>query len=1019
MVSTLMLFQKSRPRTDLISHFLSYSWLARETATLADAARAEAKVQVWKSNSHNPYLNLSFENELMKKSPEDSAILFLYINSPCVIIGRNQNTWKEVNLTRLAMGLPKAGSRFEKPMLLRRRSGGGTVFHDQGNLNWSIIVPSNGFNRNKHAEMVVRAMRRVGFTNTKVTDRHDIVVQKNEAMGTQGGSAQFKVSGSAYKMTRLRSLHHGTALLNSPNLNAIPDFLHSYAAKYLDARGTESVKSPIANLGLDAQSLVDSIIKEFRSMYGLPSLNGCIADTAMDDPDVASGIAELQDPAWIYNQTPQFTFSTHPDMRDSPEAHPSWLQPPHGFKMSFTVRHGVINECHVTGLADVNILIGELASRTSWFTRNKLRKLQEQNRQKLLKQEEDKSQKVIDEAVVRAKQIDEELGCFLVGTELHTITDWVHKFLEFPAFLRLSNKVIDAGLFLNRVFFNKAATFPTAQRKKYVAGTKAGTMDAFVFCVEKSILRRGNKLLRKTKDEIEFFNMFVRRRIRKTARLVLGRKEVPKNRVPEWLACVEAQEDLLLMIARGFQHQRLWNKDVSSSSEVKITALAWNLMASRLKLEGKTRREISFVEIGERWVPRITDRGGQALAEAPRSRRSALLKYMLSPEADLCGIVPLPPNIEGDPPPFLFWKGALIIMSNWDMAKNFNQKQLVWMMAQGIIPRWDQIMSIPPELEEKRKRQSEPTKPEKRIHSHRIRVIARERGIKFEEASNLYWLEVEANESAKEARKAYWQSLNSKEKLERFLKKARSKINDLKGSFDPDILAETLLLDGASILEKQQQKQERLNRIDGEAKTVNTMLGGTVVFRPNFLKNKDLQHNHDEVDRQHLADTGIYHKRLEFLKGTSPWVDAMENQDKISKDDKTTWKRAPAVLKHHHGTRLLYPMRGIYSSKSLSLKKDGNLDTSSSSSQLINAINTTVAETTERLAAPRHLRNDLRTESKVLLLKKPWHRPGNGKKDGISERLKEWEEEDIETFQKELQAMKRETESLVNDSRHT
>ena len=81
---------------------------------------------------------------MLQKSSPESAILFLYVNRPSIIIGRNQNPWLEVNLALLSQGRNKPET--EPPGLgvvdlVRRRSGGGTVFHDEGNVNWSIICP--------------------------------------------------------------------------------------------------------------------------------------------------------------------------------------------------------------------------------------------------------------------------------------------------------------------------------------------------------------------------------------------------------------------------------------------------------------------------------------------------------------------------------------------------------------------------------------------------------------------------------------------------------------------------------------------------------------------------------------------------------------------------------------------------------------------------------------------------------------------------------------------------------------
>ena len=264
----------------------------RRMSTLEQAAHPNSKIQIWVSNSSNPHLNLSFENELLKKTPQDSNVLFLYSNAECVILGRNQNPWVEVNLTALNRGIPIKGRQvqnFTKPFLIRRLSGGGTVFHDRGNVNWSVISPSEGFERDKHVHMVVRALQKLGFANTRVNERHDIV------MDLPGEVKPLKVSGSAYKITRGRCLHHGTLLLNSPNLGWIGHVLNSTAAPFISARGSQSVRSPVANVGYDkAEKFIQAVSNEFSAMYGKANLKHRFGKNILECHEIAKGMEELQ-----------------------------------------------------------------------------------------------------------------------------------------------------------------------------------------------------------------------------------------------------------------------------------------------------------------------------------------------------------------------------------------------------------------------------------------------------------------------------------------------------------------------------------------------------------------------------------------------------------------------------------------------------------------------------------------------------------------------------------------------------
>lgn len=331
-----------------LSKLQSHTLLRRPFSFCADNFRKvvpnpQYKYQIYLSNSQDPYLNLSIEHFLLQKSPADSTILFLYVNSPCVIIGRNQNPWLETNLRKIKTCPAKGFIRYEhepqEVQLVRRRSGGGTVFHDHGNVNYCVICPTADFNRDKHAEMVAGVLR-THTPRARVNERHDIVLDQGNIQEGHGPDSMdmrrtgyhhagtshppLKVSGSAYKLIRLRSLHHGTCLLNSWNIGSISEYLQSPARPFLKARGVESVRSPIGNVfgesgicwkSLNADFQIQ-IAKAFAKMYNfdaetvprllegganscsMPEENGFIGGYVENDvreiAEIGAGVKELK-----------------------------------------------------------------------------------------------------------------------------------------------------------------------------------------------------------------------------------------------------------------------------------------------------------------------------------------------------------------------------------------------------------------------------------------------------------------------------------------------------------------------------------------------------------------------------------------------------------------------------------------------------------------------------------------------------------------------------------------------------
>ncbi|KAH8988538.1 Lipoyltransferase and lipoate-protein ligase [Lactarius akahatsu] len=248
------------------------------------------KHSIYISQSSDPYFNLTFEDWLFKEKPTHEPLLLIYRDRPCVVIGRNQNPWKEVNFPEL--------HRANIPFI-RRRSGGGTVYHDMGNTNFSIHLPRSSFDRNVTAELVLRAVRSLNI-DARVNERNDVCV------------GPYKMSFS-WAIVKDRAYHHGTMLISS-QLGTLGDALH-VSKDSMVTRGVASVRSPVKNLRefsptVTHDTFVKAMVQTFREEYHVKEpVQYVQASDTTDSPYIQNGIAELHDWSWAFGQTPEFTYS--------------------------------------------------------------------------------------------------------------------------------------------------------------------------------------------------------------------------------------------------------------------------------------------------------------------------------------------------------------------------------------------------------------------------------------------------------------------------------------------------------------------------------------------------------------------------------------------------------------------------------------------------------------------------------------------------------------------------------------
>lgn len=244
--------------------------------------------------STNIFTNLAAEERLFQRGVNKS--LLFYVNSECAVLGRTQNPFKEVDVAYAARhGIPIA----------RRRSGGGTVVHDEGNLNFCFVRPRSEHEPLSNAKFVAGVLREDFGIKATVNERADILVEG------------MKVSGAAYRISRDRAYHHGTLLINS-DLDRLRRLLKSPQSNGIQAMGTASIRSPVTNLcdhysgSIDATTVVDAIADRFvRTNATVTPLSPTHVERTYGGMQSERG--EVCSHAWIYGKTPRFTYDLQVD----------------------------------------------------------------------------------------------------------------------------------------------------------------------------------------------------------------------------------------------------------------------------------------------------------------------------------------------------------------------------------------------------------------------------------------------------------------------------------------------------------------------------------------------------------------------------------------------------------------------------------------------------------------------------------------------------------------------------------
>ena len=259
--------------------------------------------------------NLAFESLMIDALQPTEPVLFLWQNSPCIVVGRYQNAWGECDV---------AAAQRDGVAISRRFTGGGAVFHDLGNVCFSVVAPKAKYCADAQNDLILGTLRNHFGIDGVRSGRNDLCLRGEGGSGDAVVGAKF--SGQSFRHVRDHSLHNGTIML-SVDVEGLGRYLTPDASK-LAAKGVKSVKSRVANLSdinpsLTPSTLTAALAASFAAAHGLgggisgagaPYRPETVADVLASAP-ASMGLAakhaalvqRLSSWDFIFGETPQFS----------------------------------------------------------------------------------------------------------------------------------------------------------------------------------------------------------------------------------------------------------------------------------------------------------------------------------------------------------------------------------------------------------------------------------------------------------------------------------------------------------------------------------------------------------------------------------------------------------------------------------------------------------------------------------------------------------------------------------------
>lgn len=280
----------------------------------------------------NPWINLALE-EYFLSQPTHTVTLFLWQNRDTVVIGRNQNPWTECNLALMEE---------DNIRLARRITGGGAVFHDKGNLNFSFVLSRDLYDVPRQCQVILKALKALGI-EASMSGRNDMIADGK------------KFSGNAFGFRGQNALHHGTLLI-SADKEKMGRYL-TVSSDKLKAKGVSSVRSRVINLndlvpGLSLEPVKEAVAQAFQSEYGACTDRVHFSEGAKSmwpkDAAFRNIVARNGSWEWCYGETPDFDLSLKNRF------------PWGGVELYFKLDEGIIKKAEIFSDALCEELIGKL-----------------------------------------------------------------------------------------------------------------------------------------------------------------------------------------------------------------------------------------------------------------------------------------------------------------------------------------------------------------------------------------------------------------------------------------------------------------------------------------------------------------------------------------------------------------------------------------------------------------------------------------------------------------------------------